>query len=181
MIYYIVGILHILTYVLCRRKIKEIDEDLQVWSKGHIGIGTFVSKLYLKEYRNVFYYRLPEWWVRVLNIILPKMPLILLPSKIDGGLKITHGYSSIILAEHVGRNFEFYQNVTVGWGRLGKPTIGDNVKIYAGAVVTGKIRIGNNVRISANTFVRENVPDYSLVYGNPAIIERDNKYLNLNN
>ena len=114
---------------------------------------------------------------RILNLILPKMPLILLPSKIDGGLKITHGYASIVLAEHVGKNFEFYQNVTVGWGQLGKPTIGNNVKIYAGAAVAGKIHIGNNVRISANAFVRTDVPNNSLVYGNPAIIKPDDKYI----
>lgn len=181
MIYYFIGILHILCYQVFRRRIPEIDEDLAVWTKGKVGVKAFVSQLYQKEYRTCFYYRLPIWTGRILNLILRKMPLILLPSKIDGGLKITHGYASIILAEHVGRNFEFYQNVTVGWGRLGMPTIGDNVKIYAGAVVAGKIHIGNNVRISANAFVRTDVPDNSLVYGNPAIIEPDDKYIKIAN
>ncbi len=180
MIYYLLGATHILCYLIFRRIVSEIDEDLVVWTKGKVGVKAFVSCLYLKEYRACFYYRLPICMGRILNVILPKMPLILLPSKIGGGLKITHGYSSIILANHVGKNFEFYQNVTVGWGRLGKPTIGDNVKIYAGAVVAGKIHIGNNVRISANAFVRTDVPDNSLVYGNPAIIEPDDKYLNIN-
>lgn len=52
-----------------------------------------------------------------------------------------------------------HQNVTVGWGKEGKPTIGDNVRIYTGSVVAGKIKIGNNVRIAANTVVRHDVPD----------------------
>jgi serine O-acetyltransferase len=181
MIYYLVGLPHLVCYLLFRKRIQEVDEDLAVWTKGKTGVKAFVSQLHLKEYRACFYYRLPQWIGRTLHLILRKMPLILLPSKIGGGLKITHGYASIILAEYVGKNFEFYQNVTVGWGRLGKPTIGDNVKIYAGAVVAGKIHIGNNVRISANAFVRTDVPDNSLVYGNPAIIEPDDKYIKIAN
>lgn len=179
MIYYFIGGAHILCYQVFRKRIPEIDEDLEAWTKGKVGIKAFASRLYLKEYRTCFYYRLPQWVSRGLRLILPQMPLVLLPSRIEGGLKITHGYSSIILAEHVGKNFEFYQNVTVGWGRLGKPTIGNNVKIYAGAVVAGKIHIGNNVRISANAFVRTDVPDNSLVYGNPAVIEPDDKYIKI--
>lgn len=79
----------------------------------------------------------------------------------------------------MGNNFEFYQNVTVGWGRLRKQTIGNNVKKYADAVAAGKIHLGNNVRISANAFVRTDVPNNSLVYGNPAIIEPDDKYIKI--
>lgn len=88
--------------------------------------------------------------------------------RIDGGLRIVHGFSSVLSAKSIGRNFEFYQNVTVGWGRDGNPTIGDNVSIYAGAVVAGNVKIGNNVKITANCFVRKDVPDNTLVYGNPA-------------
>jgi len=87
---------------------------------------------------------------------------------IGGGLKVVHGFSSIIVAERIGASFEVYQNVTVGHGKTGKPIIGNNVSIYAGAVVAGKIKIGNNVRIAANSFVRTDVPDNCLVYGNPA-------------
>ena len=38
-------------------------------------------------------------------------------------------------------------------------------------MVVGKVKIGNNVRIAANTVVRHDVPDSSLVYGNPAVIK----------
>ena len=64
----------------------------------------------------------------------------------------------------------------MGFSKNGIPTIGDNVTIYSGAVVVGKIEIGNNVRIAANTVVRQDIPDNSLVYGNPAtikVIKRD--------
>ena len=93
---------------------------------------------------------------------------------IGGGLVIHHGWSSVINAEKVGNAFQFYQNVTVGIGRGGKPIIGDNVIIYTGAVVVGNIHIGNNVRIAANSVVRKNVPSNSLVYGNPSVIVPNN-------
>lgn len=176
-IYWFVGILHVLCYVFFRKRIREIDEDLLRYvSNGKCGTSTFVKALGMKEYRYIFYYRLPFVVRHILNLILPRTSLCYLhPTRPAlGGVKIVHGFSSIIVAESIGRNFEFYQNVTVGWGKDGKPTIGDNVSIYAGAIVAGKIKIGNNVRIAANSFVRTDVPDNSLVYGNPAIIKQNN-------
>ena len=40
------------------------------------------------------------------------------------------------------------------------------------AVVAGDITIGNNVQISAGTVVMQDVPDNSLVIGNPCIIKK---------
>ena len=167
-IYWVVGIVHILCYICLHNKIKEIDEDLIRYTQGKTGVKAFVSQLFRKEYRTIFYYRSPKLIAIVLNIILPKMVNCDIHCRIMGGVKIVHGFSSVLSAQSIGKNFEFYQNVTVGWGREGNPTIGDNVSIYAGAVVAGKIKIGNNVKITANSFVRKDVPDNTLVYGNPA-------------
>lgn len=166
-IYYIIGLPHLLCYLYFRKTKKSIEEDLRAFNPSG-GAKSFLDLLNKKEYRVVFYFRLPFLVRIVLNLILPKMQNCDLQCEIDGGLKIVHGYSSVISARSIGRNFEFYQNVTVGWGRLGNPIIGNNVSIYAGAVVTGKIKIGNNVKISANSHVRTDVPDNTLVYGNPA-------------
>lgn len=166
-IYYFIGIPHIICYLFFRRINPLIENDLQAYNCLG-GISSFVQLLQKREYRTVFYFRLPVLVRIFLNILLPKMSNCYLQCKIDGGLKIVHGFSSIINAQSIGKNFEFYQNVTVGWGRLGNPTIGDNVSIYAGAVVTGKIFIGNNVKIAANAHVRKDVPDNTLVFGNPA-------------
>lgn len=83
---------------------------------------------------------------------------------------IHHGWGTIVLAERIGENFSVYQNVTVGYGKDGKPSIGNHVSIYSGAVVFGGITIGDHVRIAANTVVRTDIPPHSLVYGNPAVI-----------
>ena len=52
----------------------------------------------------------------------------------------------------VGRNVIIYQNVTLGSLRSGNeefPTIKDNVKIYAGAVVVGNVVIEKDVCANA--------------------------------
>ena len=81
-----------------------------------------------------------------------------------------HGYSSIIVANHIGKNFLFHQNVTVGFNHNGKPTIGDNVSVFPGAVIADPIKIGNNVKIGANSVVLQDIPDNCIVYGNPCVI-----------
>jgi len=57
----------------------------------------------------------------------------------------------------------------------GYPTIGDNVWLGTGVVIVGNVNIGSNVLIAPNTFVNFDVPDHSMVIGNPArIIKKEN-------
>lgn len=43
------------------------------------------------------------------------------------------------------------------------------------AVIVGKVNIGNDVLIAPNSYVNCDVPDHSIVFGNPCIIKyRDN-------
>lgn len=97
---------------------------------------------------------------------------------IGKGCVFQHGAVGTVIHERckIGDNCEIYQNVTIGgngkkdspWPRV--PTIGDNVKIYAGACLLGPITIGNNVVIGANAVVLCNVPDNSIAVGVPAKI-----------
>ena len=51
-----------------------------------------------------------------------------------------------------------------------RPTIGNNVSIYTGAIIIGGITIGDNVKIGAGTVVVKDVPSNSVVVGSPAKI-----------
>lgn len=85
-------------------------------------------------------------------------------TSIDERFYIVHGVSTAIGADSIGKNCCIYQNVTVGSSKVGRPTILDNVTIYAGATIIGKIIIGNNVVIGANATVFKDVPDNCVVY-----------------
>lgn len=174
-LFYFLALPHIVCYLLLRSHIPEIDSDLISFSGGVKGVKPFVKQIVKKEYRNVFYLRIPFLLRHFLNFILPReRNLYLHTLGIGRGLHVVHGFSTIVVAERIGKNFTVYQNFTVGWEKTGKPIIGDNVTIYAGAVVSGGIKIGNNVRVCANAHVRQDVPDNSIVYGNPCVIKRIN-------
>lgn len=169
-LFWLISFPHIICFIYYSRIIPEINEDLQSFA-GDASLKDFVFQLRKREYRNVFYYRLPFIVRHFLNIFLRRERTCYIHTKnIGGGLRVEHGFSSIIVAERIGRNFCFNQNVTVGWGKKGKPIIGDNVRIYTGAVVAGAIKIGNNVTISANSLVTEDIPDNSFVKGNTCVV-----------
>lgn len=74
---------------------------------------------------------------------------------------------------------DYYKGVTIGQENRGKrkgtPVIGDNVRIGVNATIVGAIKIGNDILIVPNTYVNCDVPDHSIVFGNPCIIKhRDN-------
>lgn len=78
----------------------------------------------------------------------------------------------------IGRNCNIHKGVTIGQENRGKrkgvPTIGDEVYLGVNATVVGKIHIGNDVLIAPNAYVNMDVPDHSIVIGNPSrIIPRD--------
>ena len=165
------------------RKKSMVLEDLQYWKKryGKEDLTDFKAFCYFMkyypEYRYVFYYRMPFLYRHLFNVSLPRLKSVCIStncSKVGGGIFACHGFSSIIVADSIGKNFVFFQNVTVGYNRGGIPTIGDNVQIFAGAVVAGPIHIGNDVKIGANAVVLQDIPDGSIVYGNPCIIKSKN-------
>jgi len=94
---------------------------------------------------------------------------------IGEGFYIGHHGTIIINAKaKIGTNCNISPGVTIGQANRGKlkgyPTIGNNVWIGTGAVIVGNITIGSNVLIAPNSFVNVDVPDNSLVLGNPVKI-----------
>ena len=90
------------------------------------------------------------------------------------GIKIYHPVGIVISKGiNMGRNVTVYQNVTIGTkagahGESQRPTIGDNVTIFAGAVIVGDIVVGRNSMIGANSVVLKDVPENEIWAGVPA-------------
>lgn len=63
-------------------------------------------------------------------------------------------------------------------GGAGIPIIGNNVTIYAGAKVFGKIIIGDDVYVGANAVVTKDIPSHSVVAGVPAKIIKTRNAIN---
>lgn len=55
----------------------------------------------------------------------------------------------------------------LGYVKIGKITIGDNVFIGAGSVLLPNISIGNNVIVGAGSVVSRSIPDGVVAVGNP--------------
>lgn len=176
--YLILNIPRLLPFIICfllSSKKKKMEEDLQNFlnygEKRKIGT-TFYSMLnlllYVQEYRNVFLLRQPILLKKFLAIFcspVSSLYIVTPEQKIGKGLLVVHGFSTIINAKQVGENCTIYQQCTLGYGKTGKPTIGNNVKIYAGAIIIGDITIGNNCIIGAGAVVNKNVEDDKICVG----------------
>ena len=101
-------------------------------------------------------------------------------TKIGKGLYIGHPLGITVNPDTViGENVNLQKGVSIGQENRGKrkgvPTIGSRVWIGINATVVGNITVGNDVLIAPNTFVNCDIPDHSVVFGNPCIIKhRDN-------
>ncbi len=101
-------------------------------------------------------------------------------TKIGEGFYIGHCGRIIINHKAVlGKNINISTGVTIGQENRGKrkgfPRISDNVWIGTNSVIVGNINIGTDVLIAPLSYVNFDVPDHSIVIGNPAkIIHREN-------
>jgi len=122
-------------------------------------------------------YSLPGvFWRLLLHRYKYKFGFDIHPStEIGEGLYLGHfGHVGINPDTKIGKHCNLPHIVTIGQvnkgARKGSPTIGDRVWIGTGAVIVGKIQIGTDVLIAPNSFVNFDVPDHSLVLGNPGQI-----------
>ncbi len=101
-------------------------------------------------------------------------------TRIGEGLYIGHLGRVIVHPDAVlGKNVNLGTGVTIGMenrgARKGTPTIGDRCWIGTNAVVVGNVTIGSDVMIAPLAFVNFDVPDHSIVVGNPGkIIPKEN-------
>lgn len=108
-------------------------------------------------------------------------------TKIGKGFYIGHAYNITINPRAtIGDNCNIHKGALIGeelrGSRKGSPTIGDCVWIGINAAIIGNVTIGNDVLIAPNSYINFDVPDHSIVLGNPGkIIHKDNateKYIN---
>ncbi len=96
-------------------------------------------------------------------------------ASIGGGFHISHFGTIIINSKAIiGSNCNINPGVVIGQSNRGKamgfPTLGDRVWLGANCIVVGKITIGNDVLIAPGAFVNFDIPDHSIVVGNPGRI-----------
>ena len=108
--------------------------------------------------------------------LMHKTQLYIFPNVCGPGLYIPHlGYMLISSEGKIGKNCTIRpgtliaSNLGTTNAKLRKVVIGDNVEFSAGCKILCK-KIGNNVSIGPNAVVSKNVPDNSIVMGNPAEI-----------
>ncbi|WP_068596096.1 serine O-acetyltransferase [Vaginella massiliensis] len=93
-------------------------------------------------------------------------------TEIGAGLHLGHwGHVVVNPKAKIGKNCNLAHGVTIGQTNRGEskgyPTLKDDVWVGTNAVIVGGITIGNNVLIAPNSYVTRDVPDNSIVVGNP--------------
>lgn len=137
------------------------------------------------EFRSVFHYRLMREAPRrygparlLLRRLWPGQVALFIKTPLIGpGLRIQHGFATIIAARRIGANCHINQQVTIGYtGPDAAPVLGDRVTVFAGAKILGAVTIGDEVTVGANAVVVKDVPPRCTVVGIPArIVRRDGR------
>ena len=182
---YIVSVLNIprggVMYLMSKKNTK-ITQDFERWAsickrsmpamKTRFMVFNYLM-LYFEAFRSVVLSRIKEesYFGYALGRLLykPVTNLFLNSERIEGGLFIEHGFSTIIMPKHIGRNCWINQQVTIGFTNdIDCPDIGDNVHIGAGAIIIGNVHIGDNATIGAGAVVVNDIPSNSVAVGVPA-------------
>ncbi|MGW0022997.1 serine O-acetyltransferase [Rhodococcus sp. NPDC003383] len=130
----------------------------------------------LPEFRTLVHYRLrgTPLPLRLLlrRLYRPAATLTLDAERIGPGLFIQHGVGTIVAAESVGSHCWINQQVTIGHDANGKPTLRDDVRVGAGAVVIGPITLHDGATVGANATVLHDVPPGTTVVAPLATVLR---------
>ncbi|MEO6902168.1 MAG: serine acetyltransferase [Bacteroidia bacterium] len=103
-------------------------------------------------------------------------------NQIGEGFYVVHGEGTVIGSRNkIGKGFKVYQNCTIGHrNKNGSGNIiKDDIVCYAGVKILGENEIGSNTVIGANTVITKNIPENSVVYGNPLIIKNKKSTTNI--
>lgn len=170
---------------------KNIKSDLYRYTEKPFGFISFLRAMFIPGFRYTYFLRkaskyktasIPGFYYRVIvRHFQFKYGYQITPGTIIGeGFYIGH-FGHVIISKFavIGKNCNIAAGVTIGEASRGKlkgyPTIGNYVWMGTNAVIVGNINIGNNVLIAPGAYVNFDVPDNSIVMGNPgAIIPNEN-------
>lgn len=115
--------------------------------------------------------------LKLINFLVFKS---IIPPEADIGERVVIMHQGVGLVIHpnctVGDDVCLYHNVTLGTGVPRESSerliVGDKVTIYASSVIIGPRRIGANSVIGAGSIVTHDIPENSVVYGNPARVQK---------
>jgi serine O-acetyltransferase len=104
-------------------------------------------------------------------------------AEIGPGLALTHGWGLVVHHNaRIGKNVTLFHGVTIGSrDRIARdsvriteyPILEDEVWVGPHAIIIGSVTIGRGSRILGGAFVRESVPPYSIVQGNPSVVVKN--------
>lgn len=128
------------------------------------------SSLYFYFHSCAFFYHLliHRWNCKSMGIYI-------MPNSVGPGFHMVHrGFRHLLSSVRIGSNCEILPMVLMGKKRPDINNcpiiIGDNCYISTGVTILGPITIGNNVTIAAGAVVTQDVPDNVIVGGIPAKI-----------
>lgn len=109
-----------------------------------------------------------------------RMDIFVPPNSVGPGFHLVHrGFRHLLSDTNIGANCEILPLVLMGKKRPDlkewQITIGDNCYISTGVTILGPVTIGNNVTIGAGAVVTKDVPDDAIVAGVPAKVIKINK------
>ena len=143
------------------------------------GITTFISMLFRHNLKYMYLWRKKNKNIitkfRIYRLCRKYGIEISSSAEIGEGLYMGHPYNiTIASGVRMGKNCNVHKGVTIGRINTGKkegvPIIGDSVFFGINSTIVGNIKIGSDVLIAPNSYVNFDVPDHSVVIGNPGVI-----------
>ena len=121
----------------------------------------------VKQICELYYYLLFNWIRTRLQIEIPRT------AAIDGGFRIDHFGGIIINSQFIcGTDLTITHGILIGQTDSGVPKLGNGVSLGVGAKIIGGITLGDNVTVGTGAVVTKSFPANAVIAGVPARLLR---------